>query len=344
MLRPALLVIGLASLGYVPVHLYRNVPGAEILAPVAAFFGVSYLSAWLWTRRRPVPAGWNHPVFTAVVIVTAYNTILNQALVRDPMLTFDMAMVLILTGMCIVSKRWALLTMAVSIAGWFGLVAPRIPAAQLGSAAVTIGLAFGGGTLINTGRRRALARLLAVTLDAERAAVVDSLTQVYNRRGLSLVAAHVVRTARRTGEQVGVLVIDIDAFKAINDELGHQAGDQTLVAVADALRTGGRDSDVVARWGGDEFVVITLGTAPDATELARRVEQDLVERAIVGAGGKPVRVSVGAANVAAVDDPDAIDQLIIAADAAMYAGRAQRRTGRQRVVSLERAQNLSIGL
>ncbi|MEO6715028.1 MAG: GGDEF domain-containing protein, partial [Mycobacteriales bacterium] len=317
--------------------------GTDVLPPIAALSGVLYLLCWLWTRLAPVPAGFNHPVYAALVIVTSANTILHQALVGNPMLTFDMALVIILTGMCIVSLRWTLFIVSLQAVGWFAFAAPEFGTSAWSSAAVSISFAIGGCAIINTGRRHALARLFQVTEDAERAAVVDSLTQVYNRRGLALVAAHVVRTARRTGEHVGVMVLDIDTFKGINDQLGHQAGDRTLVAVAEALKAGGRDSDVVARWGGDEFVVVTLGAAPDADELARRVERDLATSGVVGPGGQPIRVSVGAANLATIEDPDAIDQLIVAADAAMYAGRAKRRPSGSRVVALDAPQNLSIG-
>ncbi|MEO6714426.1 MAG: GGDEF domain-containing protein [Mycobacteriales bacterium] len=342
-LRPAILVVGVASLAYVPVHLARHLPGTGLLAPVAGVFGVLYLLLWAWTARRPVAAEHTHALYSAVALVAGANTILNQALVGNPMLTFDMALVIILTGMCIVSQRWALFTVAVQVVGWFAFAAPDFGTPEWSSAAASIGFAVGGCAIINTGRRAALARLFQVTEDAERAAVIDSLTQVYNRRGLALVAAHVVRTARRTGEHVGVIVLDIDNFKGVNDQLGHQAGDRTLVAVADALKAGGRDSDVVARWGGDEFVVVTLGTAPNADELAHRVERDLSTSGVSGPGGRPVRVSVGAANLSTIEDPDVIDQLIVAADAAMYAGRAKRRPSESRVVALDVPQNLSTG-
>lgn len=342
-LRLALLVIGVSSLGYVPAHLRSGRAGAPLLALVTAIVGGTFLATWLWTRTHPVQPRFSNQVFSLVIFITACNATYSQVVVGDALWTTNITIITIGAGMCIVAWRWSLATALASMATWFFFAAPPFGSAQWRSGSISVLFGFFAAGIINTGRRHSLARLLRVTQEAERAAVVDSLTQVYNRRGLALVASHIVRTARRTGEPVGVLVVDVDRFKAVNDKLGHQAGDRVLVAVAQALQATGRDSDVVARWGGDEFVVITLGAAPDADDLAHRVEQDLFSRGIAGGNGQPIRVSVGTANVAAVVDPDAIDVLIAEADAEMYAGRAQRRSNPGPVVARASYQKLSTG-
>lgn len=341
-LRMGLLVIGVAALANVPVHARRDIAGALGLALAAAILGVGCLATWLFTRRHPLPPRYHNPLFAIVILATAFDSVYTQALVRDPMFTINVTMVIIGAGVCIVSCRWALAATLPPTIAWFAFAAPPMSTSDGRSAATIVLFGFCAAAIINTGRRNALTRLAKATRVAERAAVVDDLTQVYNRRGLALVASHVATTARRLGEDVGVLVLDIDCFKAVNDKLGHVAGDRVLVAVAEALTNSGRANDVVARWGGDEFVVVTLGKPPKAAVLARRVEDRLYAHGVRDGDGARITVSVGAASANLID-AEGVDRLIDEADAAMYDGRAQLRTPAGRSLVSVPPQNLSTG-
>jgi diguanylate cyclase (GGDEF)-like protein len=143
-------------------------------------------------------------------------------------------------------------------------------------------------------------------------ALTDSLTGLANRRLLLERLQHEVVRADRGGEPVTVLFMDIDGFKLVNDSLGHHAGDQLLVAVAQRLRGCVRDGDVCARVGGDEFAVLLTG-ATDPEMVARRIIESLSKRFPIGTNELFLSGSVGIAS--GRDEPET---LLRHADVAMY--------------------------
>ncbi|MGY1811070.1 diguanylate cyclase [Blastococcus sp. SYSU D00669] len=177
--------------------------------------------------------------------------------------------------------------------------------------------------------RRRVERLI----DAMRAlSVRDPLTGLHNRRYLVDQAPRVWRQARRDGTRVAAMVLDLDHFKALNDLHGHAAGDGVLRTVAAALAASVRPADVLARTGGEEFVVLGLvGDAAEAGHLAERL------RAAVAAArtqeGHAVTASIGVALTRPADGedvPGALWRLVDRADAAMYEAKQQ---GRDRVAA-----------
>ena len=158
----------------------------------------------------------------------------------------------------------------------------------------------------------------------------DALTGVLNRRGL---AAHHERERgrlRRGGIGFALLLVDIDHFKRINDDHGHDVGDQALVAVASTLRTAMRPGDVVARTGGEEFCVLLADVDPtQALRTAQRLREAVRDEAVVVGGLQlSMTCSIGVAWTADADD--GLDALSRRADEAMYRAKA---LGRDRVVA-----------
>jgi len=169
-------------------------------------------------------------------------------------------------------------------------------------------------------------------LDEERdklthLALHDALTGLANRALLLNRLSHEIAGMDRRSRRVGVLYLDLDGFKAINDELGHEAGDRLLVDVAQRLTSLVRPSDTVARLGGDEFVILCVdlvGTAEDLGMLAHRIRGGITD----GRPGEPglgVSVSVGGAVATSGDDAK---RVLARADGVMYdAKRASRERG-----------------
>ncbi|WP_197457396.1 diguanylate cyclase [Crenobacter luteus] len=174
---------------------------------------------------------------------------------------------------------------------------------------------------------RANARLIASENKLSHLAHHDPLTGLANRLLLHERLASALLRAQRGDSRLGVLLIDLDGFKPINDRFGHDAGDRLLVAVAGALRAAVRDTDTVARLGGDEFVVLleTLHRPEDAGRVADKLLAGLrrVSRALDGP--LPISASIGIA-VYPEHGTDA-HTLLLQADAAMYRA---KRAGRDR--------------
>lgn len=154
----------------------------------------------------------------------------------------------------------------------------------------------------------------------------DSLSGVLNRRGFSLQVRPLLFLAQRKRFPVAVMVIDVDKFKEVNDRYGHQAGDQVITLVAEAVRGNVRQSDIVARYGGDEFIVFMFDARPDALEEAASKIKDCAEKKTQAVA--PVTLSIGIASLEPRGDIDhALERLVREADEALYEVKHAGRNG-----------------
>ena len=146
----------------------------------------------------------------------------------------------------------------------------------------------------------------------------DPLTRLPNRILFTDRLEQAIARAKRYDGRVAVLFVDIDRFKSVNDELGHEAGDTVLVTMADRMRRCVRSIDTVARYGGDEFVIVLQDVRePHGAQLvAARLLGHLAEPVVLPSGPRRGSASIGVA-VYPMDGEDA-DSLVRAADAAMY--------------------------
>jgi diguanylate cyclase (GGDEF)-like protein len=181
--------------------------------------------------------------------------------------------------------------------------------------------------------RRALADLAEANarLDAAHGraielAMTDALTGAANRRHVDRVLTELLRTS---GPPIGVLLLDIDDFKDINDRHGHRVGDEVLIEIVDRLRRTVRPDDVVARWGGEEFVLLCRAERRESVRaIAERIRMSVGDRPIpTTVGVLSATVSVGAVTSRGI--VQAADPLIDAADAALLSA---KRAGKNRTV------------
>lgn len=170
-----------------------------------------------------------------------------------------------------------------------------------------------------------IARLHGALTRERELSRTDALTSLLNRRAFYEEATRMLALCRRMDRPVTLAYLDLDHFKAVNDALGHRAGDEVLRAVSSELRAGLRPSDISARLGGDEFVVLYPGLGPtEAQPALERLREAVAGR--LAAGNWKVTASVG--GVSCANAPADAATLVEAADARMYAAKA---AGRDRV-------------
>jgi diguanylate cyclase (GGDEF)-like protein len=230
--------------------------------------------------------------------------------------------------------RYLVAATAVALAGMIYNVAftPHWAATPVFAATLILALAFtaANGLIVLHHLARAEAGLRARAEEHVRLAWQDQLTGLPNRRPLYERLAHAIALGAREHRPLALLLFDIDGFKAVNDDLGHEAGDEVLREIANRVGARVRASDTFARLGGDEFVILV--------ETARRLDDAIaVARAVLDAvggiaetDGRPVRIgaSVGVAWFAADDAlPETPDAMVAVADRAMYTA---KRAGKHR--------------
>jgi len=149
--------------------------------------------------------------------------------------------------------------------------------------------------------------------------ITDELTGLPNRRGFFVLAEQQLRSAQRNGWKLVLLFADLDGFKMINDTLGHQAGDEALRSMADLFRRSYRDSDIIARMGGDEFAILLVNPTERGVKAAQeRLQQNLDQFNTRRNGAYRLKVSIGTAEFDHAAQ-GSIDALMRLADERMYA-------------------------
>ncbi len=184
-------------------------------------------------------------------------------------------------------------------------------------------------------QRRIAVQAQRLAVAAQQAAARDPLTGLTNRLGLENTAPQLLRQASAAGSMSWLVLVDVDWFKEVNDKAGHAAGDATLREIAQLLRNETRTGDLVARWAGDEFVVLLTGITGDDTAAGRAPTAGpaVAERIRAAVDGHNWSVALGSAHrptvsIGVAAGPANLDHLFATADVALYQA---KRHGRNRV-------------
>ena len=171
------------------------------------------------------------------------------------------------------------------------------------------------------------ARIAEQKRELERLNRIDPLVQIANRRYFEELAALELARFHRSGHPASELLIDVDRFKSLNDAHGHEVGDGVLKRVAALLREQARETDLPARYGGDEFAMLLADTGTaQATQVASRIRAELEQQAYESTPGLRSTLSIGIAET--TPDVHNLDAWLRAADAALYRA---KEAGRNRV-------------
>jgi diguanylate cyclase (GGDEF)-like protein len=163
----------------------------------------------------------------------------------------------------------------------------------------------------------------------EKLAITDELTGTYNRREFSRQFERAVSNYKKTGQLFSVILIDIDRFKHINDKKGHAKGDEIIKSVTKICQDSIRGNDLVARWGGDEFILLIYGGESAANVIAERISKQMrtsEDMANITPEMRTVTLSIGIAEYCVMDSEE---KMTIRADKALYKAKDE---GRDRIV------------
>ncbi|WP_228743573.1 diguanylate cyclase [Marinobacter sp. F4218] len=307
-----------------------------LLMLVFAFSGITFATSFLEVKLR------RRKLFRAIQVLCAVYFALFAACYyigeRGWALTLAFALVPVFTGLMLYlgvsswmsgmkSARYYLFgTLASAIGASITALTVYgiLPYSQIGFYAVDIGMVL-DAMLLALALADLVKRTQQARIAAERKAQVDHLTGLENRRGFLPVAESLWNLVKRNNRDICVAMIDIDHFKMINDQYGHATGDRILRKIAKVLDSSRRQGDLLARWGGEEFVLLLPETdLPEACNVAERLRQNVEALTIrEGADILQCTISVGVAN--RDSEEVSLDKTIVMADQALYQAKLEGR-------------------
>ena len=305
--REAFTIRGVAALAIIATGLFQKLPGKMTWMPTLAKVRLVIAVAASAYAGAMLDQGYGFAVAGLVVIMLTgpYVAIDSRDLVRTNLAILA----------ALVPVMW---------------VVPLADFDKVGTAVFVL-LATAVSTLLGRVVESSNRRAFMLERDLHRDARTDSLTGLDNRRSMQERGRAELKRAQRTGSPVSVILCDLDHFKSINDKYGHETGDAALTRAALVLRRALRESDVVGRWGGEEFMAILPATdAAGAAEVAERMRMAIAVTTFDGVAEKPT-ISLGVASSEQLQDPGLEwDLLIKEADQRLYRAKHE---GRNRVVS-----------
>jgi diguanylate cyclase (GGDEF)-like protein len=312
-------LFGIVDAALHPAEAGWRLASSEIPAFVLGVFG-------LLAVRGRIPARFATAVYGALVVLSISSTVATVIIGKRPEELIYTLLLTAAAGAAVPSFRVYVVVISLAAAGyWLALALLHLPGEEFTHWLFAGAVANAASIYVLMTRRRSLAALVDAQRNIEEMAVSDNLTGVMNRNGLRMMGEELLALAHRRDETVFALFVDVDGLKRVNDENGHEAGDALLALVGQQLEATFRRSDVIGRWGGDEFVVVGIGEPVDADDIEQRLCSALLDHVDRPSSWTP-SLSAGVA-VAIADDEGlgTVDDLIANADHDMYRRRGHRR-------------------
>lgn len=306
-----------------------TMPGAVAPSLAAVDVALSLAAAAVagWGHRcGGVPAPLAHPIAAGAAVAVTVRAVTVMVLGREPWQTVDVVLVVLVAAVALLPVRWFAGTLYVVWGAWIAGATVLGSQAQWPHFGLAMLVATGFAIGLNASRRSMVEELRAARELAEAIAVRDPLTGLPNRSGLHMLATPILESARRQGDAAHAVFLDVEGLGAIAGRLGRDVADDVVLAVAEALRGATRATDVVARWGDDEFCVVGPGPGTPPLELERRVRDRLLTHPPL-AGMARITVGAGGAMLAPWD-AGTLETLLQNADREMHLRRALRREDR----------------
>ncbi|MEM7504630.1 MAG: diguanylate cyclase [Pseudomonadota bacterium] len=347
LLSSYLLTFALANLGYTGIGFQWLWPdwvglqrwGNPAMLVVYGCSGVAFASAFLQTRHR-FPH--THRLITTANVLAILGILVSIAsgihsilvvlafvvVMLFPIIMMGLGIAAVRAGM--VAARYFLLGVLAGIVGTVVTASSALgllPYSETLFRAVELGITV-DATLLALALTHQLRTTQRAWMTADRLSKRDPLTGLSNRRAFLQRAEPLWQEASDEGQPLAVVAMDVDHFKRVNDTYGHAVGDEVLRECADAIRQVSRAGDLVARWGGEEFLaILPKSNLAEATHVAERI-RETVATAAVASGGERICVTLSC-GVAAQESHDALDALIAEADRLLYEA---KRAGRNQVI------------
>jgi len=167
-----------------------------------------------------------------------------------------------------------------------------------------------------------------MVMELKMMASTDPMTKLYNRRYFTKISKHILNLAKRENQDISIIMLDIDKFKTINDTYGHDVGDEVIISLADTLIKHQRKSDIVCRYGGEEFVMLLPNTSLDGAKTTAQHIRENVEKLDINIGDKTLKFTVSLGVSSVKDDESSIEKSLKRADEALYEA---KKSGRNKV-------------
>jgi diguanylate cyclase (GGDEF)-like protein len=281
------------------------------------------LAAILMLRNRP-PDSSAHQVATVVVVIAAIGMCVAMATAEDLRGTMYVQLLLVSAGAVLLRRVWFVASVVAVWCLWLSVVALLSGSLQAEGYMLAMISATIIAVVLHALRRDSVAGLTEAIHAAENLSIRDALTGLLNRRGMREIGEELLAVARRTREPLACTFIDVDGLKKVNDTHGHDVGDVLIQEVAASLEEVFREADVQVRWGGDEFVVLSLGPGPRVEDVERRMVEVLRAGATAQAGHWIPAVSGGRV-VHMPWQEESLERLLERADEEMYRRRRLKR-------------------